>query len=352
MKFEFYCLANNKTGYGHLNRCISLSSSFKTNHWSSNFNILGSTDPIKLIKNTKLNRNFYISSNNLIKSTFSKETGYFKSKIVVLDITHPLMLSNKKKFIDWIKFLYLESNKLVVIDSIGSSSVNYLIKRLSFKVDLLIIPYITNLEFPKNTKIKLFGPKYFIFSDFYKKLKKRKINHKAKNILVSCGGSDPYNITLSILKNFIHAENSFNIRVIFGPLFKKSLISSVKKLKGLDKHKVKYYQSPLHLCDHMLWSDLTIATSGLTKYELALSGTPSALISIDKFHHRMNLPFSRLKSSIDLGIFKKKNSYMKKIDMILSDYNLRKNMSISGQNAIDALGTNRILKEIKNYGFK
>jgi UDP-2,4-diacetamido-2,4,6-trideoxy-beta-L-altropyranose hydrolase len=352
MKFEFYCLANNRSGYGHLNRCLTLGKALRKKKWECNYNVIGNSTSINIIKDFGFSGKSFLSFSSLKNDTCSKKNKTLNSRIAILDISHESVLSNKKQLIEWIKFLKKNFFKIIIIDTIGDKSISNFIKKSNFIIDILIIPYVSNISLPLNANKKLFGPKFFIFSKYYSKLKKRKININVRNILITCGGSDPKNITLAILSSLIKIDVPLNIRVIFGPFYTKSLINKIKNLKKLKKHKISYYQSPLHLCNHMVWSDLTISTSGLSKYELALTGTPSLLISIDKLHHKINLPFSKLKSSINLGIFQNKNDYLGKFDKILNDYNTRKNLSINGQIALDALGTHRIIKEISNLNFK
>ena len=352
MEFEIYCLANNKIGYGHLNRCLSLARTFKKKRWNIKFNILGDSSSTRIIRKNKFGGSSYYTFNNLLKNTLSKTNGYFKTKIILLDITHESILSKKNKLIQLIHFIKKNSFKLIIIDSFGSSSLNHMLNKINIEIDILIIPYFSSLKPPENAKLKLIGPKYFIFSKYYMKLKKRKINRLAKNILVTCGGSDPKKITTLILESLSKINKSLNIKVVIGPLFKDSFTKKLNLIRFKNKQIVTFIHNPSHLRDHMLWSDLTISTSGLTKYELAITGTPSIILSIDNYHNDMNRFFKKIGSTFDLGYLTNKAIMHQKIDYILNNYVCRKSMSISGQLALDALGTERITKVINKLKFK
>ncbi len=346
MKVEFYCLGNNQTGYGHLYRCLTIASYLRKKKWKVNFNILGNLKSKQTIIKYKFKGDTYLSFVSLLKKK-PKISDNKSSYIAIVDITHDYVLTNEAQLLKFIKFLDKNYSKIVIIDSFGNQSLSKIYKHYRLSFNLLIIPYVTNLKSRKKIFSEIIGKKYFIFSDHFRNIKKRQIQKKANKILITCGGSDPKNVSISILKSLNKINIPLNVRVVIGPLFKNYLIKSIKKLSQSMKHKVVLFNSPLHLRNHMLWSDLAISTSGLTKYELSLTGTPSILISIDEYHDKMNKSFNKIGSSVDFGNFDKKKISSEKIENILLNYQQRKKMSICGQKAFDALGIKRIINRIE-----
>ena len=97
----------------------------------------------------------------------------------------------------------------------------------------------------------------------------------------------------------------------------------------------------------MLWCDLAISNSGLTKYELAATGTPALLVSIDEFHDGVNRAFSAKGSVWDLGVDVTPQRIHDAACDLLNDCSRREKMACSGRNIVDGLGSRRILTEIE-----
>ena len=72
---------------------------------------------------------------------------------------------------------------------------------------------------------------------------------------------------------------------MLGPLIDVALADSVRDACNASHHNYEVVVSPPDLLEYMRWCDVAIATSGLTKYELAASGTPAIIFSIDNEHH-------------------------------------------------------------------
>ena len=94
----------------------------------------------------------------------------------------------------------------------------------------------------------------------------------------------------------------------------------------------------------MRWADLAIATSGLTKYELAATGTPAILISPDQIHTTANEPFAALGSAVDLGWIQRvtPSELASKVRSLLDDTEQRGAMACAGMRAVDGRGAARI----------
>lgn len=111
----------------------------------------------------------------------------------------------------------------------------------------------------------------------------------------------------------------------------------------ISRHQVEVIESPDSLVRHMLWSDICIATSGLVKYELATTGTPALLISIDPDHDVANEPFRVAETSLDLGILPSKEVIAGTTTRLLLDYELRKTFSIKGRKLVDGKGASKLV---------
>src|SRR3546814_8638629 len=95
----------------------------------------------------------------------------------------------------------------------------------------------------------------------------------------------------------------------------------------------------------MLWCDLAISATGLTKYELAATGTPAILLSHDRAHAENNLAFAELGAAVDLGEIALLSdiTIAETVRALLQDAARRARMSSCGRRAVDGRGAFRIV---------
>jgi spore coat polysaccharide biosynthesis predicted glycosyltransferase SpsG len=96
----------------------------------------------------------------------------------------------------------------------------------------------------------------------------------------------------------------------------------------------------------MLWCDLAIAASGLTKYEFAATGTPALVFSIDAIQEASNQSFAATGSVVDLGLHPTPDSIAGQTLRLLGDHPLRKTMAAAGRTLVDGAGTQRLIAEL------
>ena len=114
-------------------------------------------------------------------------------------------------------------------------------------------------------------------------------------------------------------------------------------------HPCELIYAPRELLKHMLWSDVAISSSGLTKYELALTGTPTLLTSIDSAHDLINKDFTLTGAAIDLGIHSEltPSRINSSLQALLENEIQRMELSKKGQSWIDADGASRVVDELE-----
>jgi spore coat polysaccharide biosynthesis predicted glycosyltransferase SpsG len=142
-------------------------------------------------------------------------------------------------------------------------------------------------------------------------------------------------------------SDPMELTVVIGPLFSDKFAKDIRKLAHSERHPAKVVESPSSLIEFMVWSDITIATSGLTKYELAATGTPAIVMSIDSFHDKVNQPFADLGSVVDIGHRWASQRLANEVDQLRQNQQRRYEMSQVGQQLVDGFGAQRILKEVE-----
>ncbi len=194
-----------------------------------------------------------------------------------------------------------------------------------------------------NTKF-LLGPQYALLREEFTNLRKRKISEKVQNILITLGGSEPFNLTPKILNVLDKIEGDFSITVVIGHFF-NNIPEIEDMIKNINK-KVKIVYNPTRMASLMLSSDLAITGGGTTLYELAATGTPGFAFCLADNQIKNIKGMAEACTIIDMGWGSKlaEESFFQKIDKLMNGYMLRKEMSKSGQALVDGKGTWRLSK--------
>lgn len=320
-------------GLGHIVRTLTLANELKNYYTDILFITKKNESSISLIKdedyplillNEKLNEKEELEE--IVKIINTK-----KMDIVILD-----KLTISKEYYDNIK---LQNTFLVSLDNIRDISIN---------ADLIINGGIYANEY-FNTKQKnvLLGEKYFILRRQFIGHKKRIINENITNILISMGGSDPLNITYSIVQELLKIKKEYLLNVIIGNayLHESKLIELSMRNKNLNLIKNTDQMARL-----MKNSDVAITSGGLTLYELAATGTPAMIIQQADNQILPTKYFEKYGSVIDLGNGRclNKERMLDKLSYLDRNKNIRLKMAEEGMTLIDGFGAIRSAEAIMN----
>jgi len=157
---------------------------------------------------------------------------------------------------------------------------------MQFKSHIVLNQNIIGLDFVYHTEPytqKMIGPKYFILGDAFQQIEKNQPKEATKNILITCGNTDPNDVTIKIL-DFLEQEAlgdlTFTIVVGGG----NASIDNIRNHKFCIQN--KEYVTIHHNIDNMYAvmknSDIAISTIGLTYWELILHNIPCMLVSGSK----------------------------------------------------------------------
>ena len=346
---------DNVVGQGHLTRCIALATEFKK----------FSLRPILAMRiadagaRTVIARNrietHYLASRHGLKSEIDelKRLRLPDLRGVILDIAHPKTFSQLNLVPSYLRSLRTIAPVLAIIDGYDRTSLAGNIGNLD--VDILITPYYgvkDDQQKSPGSMSRLTGPSYFVCAPDYDQYlgKQHRISDEPDRILVTFGGADPQRITLKALVALeLLRERNLEIRVAVGSSFEPQLSDAICMAANAGFHRYEILRAPPSLAAHMDWSDLAISSSGLTKYELALTGTPSIQISIDESHARVNELFIKAGSGIHLGAHTAVTAehLADEVRQMLGNAGIRGEMSRLGQQLTDGYGANRIVNELQ-----
>lgn len=194
------------------------------------------------------------------------------------------------------------------------------------------------------------GLQYFICSHHLANLrdKDRKVKVNGKRVLVSIGGSDPKGLTLKIARALSQIKSGVvEAKILLG-------ISSSQKLRQdisllcTSFPNLKFIGFSDTIGELLLWADIAITGEGLTKYETAIMGTPSLMIS--QFDHN-GVP---IREFLEIGCTRylgpgdnlSETRISNEVNLILADHNVRVALSQAGMNALDGRGMERIYRNV------
>lgn len=338
--------ASHKVGGGHLSRCISLAEQAKKSGLESTFFLYGDEKAKSIINNAGFNT-LRGQAKSIAEQVLELEKIQIGQKIVIADFIHTDTLFDRRELDRLLALWKKKAKLLVVIDGGINQSVRDGMATPS--VDVLIAPYIGEIIDKKKPYLQLFGPQYFIFNKAYENVKPKIINQTVSKILVTCGLSDPLVISEAIIRVLNKIDRQLEIRVAKGMMFDDLLKEKLENIIEKSSHAITLLNAPDNLKRDMEWCDIAIATSGLTKYELARVGVPTLLISIDQKHETINEMFLREGTSISVGYYNQQKTpklIYKNLIELQRNVDMRKSMAQAGQLLFDGLGAQRIIRKI------
>lgn len=341
MRLLFVAVAGPAIGYGHLSRCLALADCARHQGIDSEFLVFCDDGALSRMQHAGYACKI-ASVAALADAKIPDKTENFDA--VVVDFSHAAVFDELDSARRLLRSLRAHAGTMMVIDALGEQT---LARRMpDMPADVVAVPYVGATEERDRPWRTLAGPEYAVLAPAYADLPPRVVREHAERVMVSCGGADPKGLTRIVLDGLELIPGRLLVRVVVGPLFCTGLIDALIAHAKKSRHEIELLHSPDGLAQHMLWSDLTVAASGLIKYELAATSTPTILISMDDIHDIVNRPFACAGSVRDLGVEFDARLLAKTISELLDDAAARLAMAKVGRHLVDGNGTNRLLAEL------
>lgn len=338
----FVTVADNRIGLGHLNRCLSVAAVAAESGAAPRFVVFGEgraaeqvSDagyPVQILPVADLARGFRGEPVDA----------------AVVDVVYPAFFCDGNVPAHLFRPLRQTAKVVAAIDSLGQETLAE--REGDIPADFLVVPYaLADADRARLVKVGcdvLSGPDFALLSSEYIGLPEPASRIKADRVLVTCGGSDPLAWTFAVICALDDIADPLTVRVIVGPLFAPALRVEVAECAAASVHRVELVDAPDSLAAHMQWCDVAIAASGLTKYELAATGTPTVLFSIDEFHDQNNRAFAALQIAEDLGASPSRTTITAAARALLGDRNYREAMSAAARRVVDGRGAQRLIAKI------
>lgn len=272
--------------------------------------------------------------------------------LTICDVSHPTAVERITALPDYVAALRANGGRVAMIDAPGDMC---LAAKACLPVDLLVIPYAgaeqqAILPGPQHTAA---GTAYAIVDPVYVEAAAapRQISATGQRVLVTAGGSDPTDATMLCLAALEEiAEPVLSVHVVVGPSFTESMVARIGSAAATSRHDITLIAAPSNLAAEMSWCDAALSASGVTKYELACTGTPALLFSIDDDHHALNGPFRTLGTAGDLGVVAaiEPRALADELASLLTNPAQRRDMAAAGRLAVDGCGGERLFDTLQN----
>ncbi|MBF0347405.1 MAG: hypothetical protein HQL81_07030 [Magnetococcales bacterium] len=341
--------ASHRVGLGHLRRCLVLAMAIRESGGMAEFLLGdGSQDAGIVAKAQGFTCHILDAGIPLIAEVDWIATHVPEvPDVVVIDISHDLIFAHVDQLSHYCYQLKKMFGRLVVFDGYYSHSMRSRVPDLC--ADMVIAPYcgerVAEHGLPYRT---LIGPQFFPMDPVYAQVARepRFIKEEANRILVSCGGSDPLEFSLKVLLALEEMEGDrLQVCVVVGPGFSPSLTTAIRTLIGQSRHQIIEVMAPENLSEWMVWCDVAVSLSGLTKYELAATGTPAILLSINDLHAQIHAAFEAERTAWHLGVCAhiEGDALGRAVLTLLRDWKQRREMSERGRKLLDGSGALRII---------
>ena len=317
-QINIFCKASFTHGLGHLIRQIHIANEFRRQNNEVHFYIPVFQTAIDILRR----HNFPFSTIKSFDSISTLKTE--DAGITVLDIqdtTHTFIQSLKNKCKKIISFE--DQGK-------GRSSVDLLI-------DCNLNPE-DSQTISSHTK-NLFGLPYSVLGPEFEKLHLRQRNFRGQiqSLLITFGGTDPFNITPDLVK---HIPNKIKATVVIGPGFQNQ-----KTLLELNNDHISIKENIANIAPMLLNHDGVFCSGGVTLHEAMCLGTPAFVINQVEHQEDKAKQAEDQGAAINLG---QANSWDK--NRLSEIFNLEnkvlQKISGLGKKCVDGKGLSRVVEAI------
>ncbi|GAB6173407.1 UDP-2,4-diacetamido-2,4,6-trideoxy-beta-L-altropyranose hydrolase [Paradesulfitobacterium aromaticivorans] len=313
-------------GLGHVRRCLAIAREMEARN---KFNISF------LINNPSV-------SELILKSGF--KAFYNKSLFMLPKPNQTIVVMDLKRDVsEEIRIVKAKGAKVCLIDN--STPARILADTVIYPVEHLV----DGLDWEGFTGEYFAGAKYFPLNrEFIEDgSSARYIDKESFRILITMGGSDPFNLTLTVVRAVLQIP-FVKVKAVIGPNF---VLKQVEDLMILSKKnpELEILQNVTNMARVMSLSQLAITAFGTTLFELAFMGLPAMILgnySIDKAEARI---YESLGCALFLGYYRelKEIDIIKGVKFLIRDEYKLKKMSIAGKTLVDGLGASRIVDIIQ-----
>jgi UDP-2,4-diacetamido-2,4,6-trideoxy-beta-L-altropyranose hydrolase len=245
----------------------------------------------------------------------------------------------------YVKTLSGKNKKILFIDDLGG------ISRKLGDVVLNPNPLATPTLYGGSSKTNRFllGPRYALLrQEFWHPPKLKKLNRRNCRLLVTMGGSDPFNKTGSVLRSLLaNAKVPLNVTVVLGPQNRHE--RSLLQMVGSHRIRIRFVRNVRNMAKWMAWADLAVSAAGGTSWELARMGCPMILLILASNQEEVAKALTKHGAALNAGWVNDKGipRLAAMVDHLAISPSLRQKMALQGNRLVDGKGCGRVARALK-----
>lgn len=344
MKLFFRALVQPQYGLGHLKRCLVLANVFKQ---------AGHETCFLMPENSKHAIHIITASYHYVEELpkcieLNEEVHHYPDdcSYLILDMCNVHYLRSTDAFGAYASALIAKHIFVVFIDGLFKEACR-LIKMPILPV--YVQPYLgAELDTEPKAKHWLKGAEYALLNHAYSCSPEKHIKTRAENILITLGGADPFEVTLTAMASLLNLDAVKQVRVIIGPCFDSKLRCKIENIAHQWPEKFCLFYNVENMLEHYLWADIALSSSGMTRYEFAASGLPSICVALYEEHVKGCRIFDKFGICSFIGLFRTVSiqSWHNAVSGLIDNIEKRLEMSISGRALIDGRGASRLVNKL------
>ena len=197
-----------------------------------------------------------------------------------------------------------------------------------------------------NTEL-LLGPRYALLRREFAAWtsSKREIAAVGRKVLVTMGGSDPENVTETVIHALREvAINGLTVKVVVGG--SSPHIESIKRVTSQQTSRFELLSSTNCMPELMAWADLAVSAAGSTCWEICLLGLPAIVIPVAENQRAAAVRLDAIGGARLADTESIVDSLTENVTDLLSSYERRRRMSAVSRSLVDGLGSTRVVESL------
>lgn len=335
----FRCDGTTETGLGHLSRCLALAEALEECGFACRFLGRFEASAADLLRGSNMAFDSSVGDTGSEKDIRSiiQAVGEHHAKAVVVD----------SYFVDdeYITTADRDAAPVLLIDDFSRLRHYECSALLNFTVNAL------HLDYPHREQLRLLGPEYLLVRRRLRLLRPKMMPRTSNvhRVLVAMGGHDQLDLSRQVVNVLLEIAPHLSVHVVVGLDYKYATeLSSV--VAGFRSGSYVAVQLA-DLAEEFVWADMSVCGGGLTKYESAYMGVPTAVLSQNREQAEETAHFASKGLALDLGLGDEQDKSIlpTRLFDLITNQSLREPLSQAGLTCFPEDPTGRAAKAFAGF---